>query len=205
MPEFEFFDGDQRKLVKRLMLIALNAKDDAKTYMAFRKDQPTGSPNKGLKNTQLAEVLDALKELHEPISDFIANDAGIRFMRLDSDISNLVVSHFVEQDIPILVMHDSYSVPLLYRKELRKIMQSSYQTVMGKYKVKSEPDRNIFEETLDESMVHGIDMNFFGPEKWRQDEETFESFAKGQIVIDGTTDRYIREYEQFNEHLSSKE
>ena len=205
LPEFEFFDGDQRKLVKRLMLIALNAKTDAKTYGAFRDDQPTGSPNKRLTNTQLAEVLDTLKELHEPISDFIANDAGIRFMRMDSDISNLVVSHFVEQDIPILVMHDSYSVPLLYRKELRKIMQSSYQTVMGKYKVKSEPDRNIFEETLDESMMHGIDMNFFGPENWRQDEETFESFAKGQIVIDGTTDRYIREYKQFNEHLRSKE
>ena len=205
LPEFEFFDGDQRKLVKRLMLIALNAKTDAKTYMAFRKDQPTGSPNKRLTNVQLAEVLDALKELHEPISDFIANDAGIRFMRLDSDISNLVVSHFVEQDIPILVMHDSYSVPLLYRKELHKTMQSSYQTVMGNYKVSSEPDRNVFEETLDECTIHGVDMNSLGLENWRQDEETFESFAKGQIVIDGTTERYIREYKQFNEHLSSKE
>ena len=48
-------------------------------------------------------------------------------------------------------------------------------------------------------------MSSLGLENWRQDEETFESFAKGQIVIDGTTDRYIREYKQFNEHLRSKE
>lgn len=201
LPEFGFFDGEQRKLVKRLMLIALNAKNDEKTFQAFRSNQPTGSPNKSLTNVQLAEVLNALKELHEPISDFIANDAGIRFMRMDSDISNLIVEHFVEQDIPILIMHDSYIVPKKYREDLTHVMKEAYTAVTKAEEVtlkveELDPDLAYYEPLEEEDGGHKEYEIYMA----NRDKE-----LDGEYILDDgeTSDRYIREYHQFQSYLTS--
>ena len=203
LAKFEFFDGDQRELVKQLMLIALNAKDDAETYGAFRDDQPTGSPNKRLTNVQLAEVLDTLKALHEPISDFIANDAGIRFMRMDSDISNLIVEYFVEQDIPILVMHDSYIVPKKHRDELTHTMEEAFTAVTGA----EEMTLKVTEQDADLRYYEPLDEADGGHDVWSASMANIDKELDGEYTLedDETSDRYIREYKQFNEHLRSKE
>ena len=54
--------GDQRKLVKLLVLTALNAKDLQSACSAFREDLQAGHPGKKLKNKQLKAVLDQLVE-----------------------------------------------------------------------------------------------------------------------------------------------
>jgi len=52
----------QRKLVKRLVLMALNTKDQRSICSAFRDVYPGGSSAKSMKNAELIRVLDAVVE-----------------------------------------------------------------------------------------------------------------------------------------------
>ncbi|WP_425417162.1 hypothetical protein [Oricola indica] len=120
-----------RDLCKQLLLVALNAKDDNSTFQAFRDEAETGSPEKHLTNNDLAEVLDALREKHDPISNMIANDAGIDLMHQDSRIAELVIQHFTEKGIPILCIHDSFLVPFGLEDELHQTMTNAFSKITG--------------------------------------------------------------------------
>ena len=57
------FSADaQRKIVKGLALMGINARSPQKAFSAFRNEQPTGSLEKTLKDKQLQILLDAFKE-----------------------------------------------------------------------------------------------------------------------------------------------
>lgn len=113
------------------MLVAINARDDAQTFQAFRHDAPSGSEEKQFTNDQLALLLDQLRQKHDPIAEDIANDAGIRLMNQDSQMAEIVIDHFTRQDIPVLCVHDSFIVPLGYEAELQHVMDEAFARVTG--------------------------------------------------------------------------
>jgi len=70
----------------------------------------------------LDELLRAFLDKHPHLEDDMFADRGIQLMRSDSQIAEEVIGHFVERDIPILCIHDSFIVPHNRTLELREVM-----------------------------------------------------------------------------------
>jgi hypothetical protein len=120
-----FTDAEQRKIVKGLALMGINAQSPKKAFSAFRQDQKTGSIEKSLKDKQLQVLLDAFKEKHPAIADSICKDKGVELMNVDGRITNKVINHFTKKQIPVLTIHDSYIIQHKYSGELRRVMNEA--------------------------------------------------------------------------------
>ena len=70
-------------------------------------------------------------EFHRPIADFFGCDMGMQLMRTDSAIALDVLSHFAEQGVPALGVHDSFIVPKSHEDELRWAMTEFYRQRTG--------------------------------------------------------------------------
>lgn len=121
----------QRKVVKLLVLAAVNAKDRKSAYGAFRQAQPAGTVEKTLTNDELDNLLDAFIKRHPYLEDGICSDKGIRLMNIDSQITSFIINKFVELDKPILSVHDSYIVCHDDADFLRNCMTEASIEVMG--------------------------------------------------------------------------
>ena len=64
-------DFDQRKAVKKLVLIAINADSRALAFSAFRSSQPSGDPLRKMTNAELSQLLDAFIEEHPKLEPFL--------------------------------------------------------------------------------------------------------------------------------------
>jgi hypothetical protein len=109
----------QRDIVKRLVLIAINAKSRQKAFGAYN------SSNEPVKARDLAKLLDAFIDKHPYLEDAICTDKGIDLMYIDSQITAAVIRRFVELDKPILPVHDSYIVKVSDIKLLKQIMRET--------------------------------------------------------------------------------
>jgi hypothetical protein len=145
-----------RDVAKKLLLIAINASDETKAYLAFRNKSPNGSEEKKMTNDQLSELLESLKLKHSRIADQLASGAGIFLMKTDSEVTSKIISHFVDLDVPILTIHDSYIVPLGYEYELLDVMKQAFVEVTGQPNARVESLRYLpheVEELLDDDPV----------------------------------------------------
>jgi hypothetical protein len=115
----------QRKAVKGLSLMAINAENTSKALSAFRQKEDYDSPFKNLTHKKLQMLLDAFKEKHPRIADKLCSDAGVKLMNIDSKITARVIDHFTKKNVPILTIHDSYITPQNYSGELNKVMNES--------------------------------------------------------------------------------
>lgn len=122
---------DLRSAAKRLLLTAINAADEAKAFKAFRDGAASGSDEKKLTNAQLGELLASLKSKHPKVADQLASGVGIFLMNTESAITEKIIEHFVDLDVPVLTIHDSYIVPLGYEYELEDVMNSAFEVVTG--------------------------------------------------------------------------
>jgi len=90
------------------------------------------SPEERMRDKQLRTILDALREKHKPIADMFANDAGINLMHQDAQITENIIKHFTDNEIPILTIHDSYIVPFGLENELMSEMEKAFASVTGR-------------------------------------------------------------------------
>jgi hypothetical protein len=120
-----------REVCKNLVLFALNAKDEKSAFAAFRRKIEKGDCRKRLTNKQLKTVLDALKEKHSVIAHQFASDVGISLMRMDSEITSIIIDHFTKRNVPILSLHDSYIIQEGYEKVLEDVMKKAFNQVMN--------------------------------------------------------------------------
>jgi hypothetical protein len=182
-------EDQTRSVAKQLLLTALNAKDDKSAFGAFRQDAQAGSPEKQLKDIQLAYILGNLRERHKPIADSMASDAGIDLMNLDAKITERLIEAFTEQGVPILTIHDSYIVPYGLESELKGQMQKAFEEVMGTpgTKMKDESPRPEAWEPLDYEDAIGFDMK-----AW--EESVRYRFDPPR------TDRYLHQMAQFRRY-----
>ena len=148
-----------RKLVKRLVLTAINAKGKSSAYSAFRESWPDGHLGKKIKNIKLDELLKIFLERNPVLADYLFTDQGIRLMYLDSQITAYVHRHFTEQRIPILSVHDSYIIDHMKVAELRDVMAEASNAVMGRELPTAIklPDMEEYADVTDEQLQEHIE------------------------------------------------
>ena len=136
----DFSPKQQRKIVKGIVLNAINADSQESAYKAFRQQQETGSVEKSLQDKQLKVLLDAFKEKHPAITDSICTDKGVELMNVDGRITAKVINHFTSKGIPILSVHDSYITQHHHSGELRRVMNKVVMEELNGYKINIDQD-----------------------------------------------------------------
>ena len=121
----------QRKYLKDLLLIAINAKSNKKVFGAFIKEHVRGHKElKGVFTHEiLGEALDAMRRKHEPTADLIGTGKGIELQYIDSQITEMIVTEFMADGIPVLAVHDSYIVWEEYGDDLREVMNEAWRVL----------------------------------------------------------------------------
>ena len=115
----------QRGVVKRLVLIAINAKSRQKAFGAYNSNNERITPG------NLAKLLDAFIDKYPYLEDDMCTDKGIDLMYTDSQITAAVIRRFVELDKPILPVHDSYIVKVSDSNLLKQIMREACKEEVG--------------------------------------------------------------------------
>ena len=128
-PQFDM--KQQRKIVKLLVLTAINAATEKDALAAFRDDCETGTPEKKLTNKELDQYLTKFIQLHPYLEDKLCTDQGVRLMFLDSQITAKIIASFVKMKKPILSVHDSYIVQTTDVDLLRNEMKKASLDVVG--------------------------------------------------------------------------
>ena len=141
-------DKRMRKLLKMVLLIALNAKNKASAAKAIRKEifqKPSipGAENPyswaATKKFDLARIIDAFADHHAPIKSYFFTGIGIKLQRIDSMIASHVVNELTEWGKPVLCVHDSFIVNSTNQKELEMYMQYGFQGGMKRANSKTGP------------------------------------------------------------------
>jgi hypothetical protein len=63
---------------------------------------------------------------HRAVSDLFFSDAGVRLMRIDSDIAMNTVTSCQIKGIPVLPVHDSFIAPARHAGETAEIMEACF-------------------------------------------------------------------------------
>ncbi|GGK64982.1 hypothetical protein [Amphritea balenae] len=77
------------------------------------------------------EIIKAFMKKHKPLKEFFCTSLGLQIQRKDSDVVDKILALSVEQDIPVLPIHDSFIVRQSDEGWLRDVMESEYRNVMG--------------------------------------------------------------------------
>jgi len=128
---------DLRSVLKKLLLVSINAKTKAKAINATLEELTSALENSGTMSLDqerkkefrgvLYQLLDALKSRHPSIAHFIGADQGIRLQRLDSDIADFILADFVKRGLPIIPIHDSFLVRARDRDLLWEVMDAAWR------------------------------------------------------------------------------
>ena len=108
----------QRKVVKQLVLSAINAKKRSQAFKAFRNEANQSGMSKALPrlgDSFLDAVLFAFEEANPAVQGYIGSDSGVELMAVDGRITSRLIQAFTERSKPLLTVHDSYIV--LYEDE----------------------------------------------------------------------------------------
>jgi len=129
IPEKCYYHKDiPRKHMKIMALIALNAKTEREALFAFKKEV-NNNTTKYTYNESKA-ILEAFKELHKPINDYICSDIGIKLQAKDSKMMKSILSEFTKKDIIVCPIHDSVIIQKKYEDDMIKAMSENYQHEM---------------------------------------------------------------------------
>lgn len=117
--------GTYRPLVKWLTQILINGRG--------RPDQvPVPSSVKTPPDITLREITTFIRQRHEPISSSFGSRAGLRLMKVESEIAFAVVSKAKEEGWLALPIHDSFIAQTSKTERLREIMTQQYRDRLGR-------------------------------------------------------------------------
>ena len=118
----------QRDYVKLLVLMAINAESDKLAFKALRNNDRSDKLGQSLTDKQLGILLDKFMEKHPHLKGVLNTGQALRLMWVDSQIANLVLDHFTQEEIPVLCIHDSFIIQYDKEPELRDILdQATHQ------------------------------------------------------------------------------
>jgi hypothetical protein len=112
--------------VKLLALTAINANSRTQVFQAH-----VDASEIKLKHDELSVLLDAFIEHNPYLDDHICSDKGIELMYLDSQITESIIQAFINEDKPILTVHDSYVVQVHDTEYLHQQMREATKKVLG--------------------------------------------------------------------------
>ena len=136
----DFTAKEQRKIVKELVLMAINAKTIKKAYQSFLNEQPKDSRQKKLNHKTLELLLEAFKNKHPDIEEALGSDKGVELMHMDGRITAKIIEHFTKKNIPILSIHDSYITQNQHTGELRTVMNKVVTEELNGLKINIEQE-----------------------------------------------------------------
>ena len=84
-------------ILKKIVLVAINSEDQPSAVNAASYNVRQEWEDVVFTNEQVNEVIEIFKDRHPLIADQIASDAGIRLMKRDSDIAEIIISQFTEE------------------------------------------------------------------------------------------------------------
>nr|WP_319948220.1 hypothetical protein [uncultured Shimia sp.] len=150
-----------RKMAKRLVLAAINAKEKSSAYKAFRESFSPGNAGKSFTDDELEELLRFVLVRNPCLGDYLFSDQGIRLMRKYSETTALIHNHFTQKDIPVLSVHDSDIVDCWHVGELRQVMLDTSEEVTGRplrmsYNIPGREEFEDVEETALQKHVHDL-------------------------------------------------
>jgi hypothetical protein len=99
--------------------IALNAKSYSTARAAIARDL-------NLDMATATRLLRAITLKHRAVSDLFLSDAGVRLMRIDSDIALNTVMSCQDRGIPVLPVHDSFITPTRHAAITAEIMEACF-------------------------------------------------------------------------------
>ncbi|MCG6560820.1 hypothetical protein MB818_21690 [Ruegeria sp. 1NDH52C] len=183
-----------RKLAKRLVLTAVNAKEKSSAYKAFRESFSAGDLGKSLSNEKLDLLLDAILDRNPCLADYLFSDQGIRLMRKDSEITSLIHNHFTQKGIPVLSVHDSYLVDCRHVGELRQVMRDASEEVTGRplrlsYNIPGREEFEDVDEAALQKHVHDLRWAVYGKEQ-----SACEGYVQRLLRFQERTGRVIGPY-----------
>ena len=140
-----------REVIKKLFLLALNAKNDGELFKAFRSEfdySLLGSLKYKFTDDALGKMLDSIKAKHPMIADQIATGAGTVLMNLDGRIVEFVIKRFLTSNTPVLSVHDSFIVQTSQRDRLQTAMKDAWVFVTEQTEIKYKQNVPIYQDAV---------------------------------------------------------
>jgi hypothetical protein len=133
--------GFPRNYGKAGFNIALNAKSYSSARAAIARDL-------NLDMESATKLLRAITLKHRAVSDLFFSDAGVRLMRIDSDIALNTVTSCQIKGIPVLPVHDSFITPARHAGQTAEIMEACFasrfrQSGTCRVRIKSAPKSHV--------------------------------------------------------------
>jgi hypothetical protein len=130
-----------RNYGKAAFNIALNAKSYPSARAAVARDL-------NLNMASTTKLLRAIKSKHRAVSDLFFSDAGVRLMRIDSDIALNTLMSCQIKGIPVLPVHDSFITPARHAGQTAEIMEACFasrfpQSGSCQVRIKSAPKSHV--------------------------------------------------------------
>jgi len=122
-----------RGLLKRILLIAINAKTKIKAVMAVRELIFRDQENYGWFRQQgykIEKIIDDFSDSHGPIRDYFFSGKGIWLQRIDSMIAERIINEFTQKGIPILCIHDSFISDVDHILLLQDSMETAFKEIV---------------------------------------------------------------------------
>ena len=129
----EGFDTSYRDIIKVATLTSLNMR----TAKYFSQTVSSRLQKQGIfrKDIPYKEIKEKILAKHSKLKDYFFSGIGLELMFIDSCITEYIIRKMTNKNIPILSIHDSYVVAVLYKDVLLSEMNKAFKYL----KLKSIP------------------------------------------------------------------
>lgn len=133
-----------RKFMKALFNIMLNSPSREDGIGALRGEWPEKKVPKELPGTNYHDLLDIFLCQYPLLTQYLGTGEGVNLQFMDSAIAEHVMLSLIEQDIPLLPIHDSFIVKLKDQNKLIQAMEEAvyklHETTLGIKMAETEVD-----------------------------------------------------------------
>jgi hypothetical protein len=120
---------EMRDFLKLVLITALNAGTPEKAKAAIQKEvnfkKATWSWI-GSMGLEVAAIIDAFAARHEPIRKYLFSGVGLELQYADSRMAEHVISTMMDEEIPVLCIHDSFVVATDKLPHLKAVMKDAF-------------------------------------------------------------------------------
>jgi hypothetical protein len=137
---YDFGRPEWRSCYKLAALVLINKKTGHGLVNAIRKTFTENGLHEEfgidiLLDPVIEQMISDFEKAHNRINMYFCSDIGLRLQYFDSQITSDILDYFLEREIPVLPIHDSYIVAEQYEDELYEVMREKYRDRMGFYPI----------------------------------------------------------------------